>query len=1155
MMKQNYIYIGALSLLMASCSEESFRGGASEDRQSREIRLQVEIDQVNVTRANDSGFADGDRIGVFAVSFTDTMHPGTLAPSGNLADNVRFTFDESSYSWKGDRQLYFSDDMTPVDFYGCYPYDSAIDDVEAYPFSVERNQSSENISGGLSAYECSDFLWAKTSGVLPSSPYVNLLFKHILSAVQVTLIEGKSFDEGEWIGLDKEVMVTNTNRNATINLSTGDVTTVGQKDGKDIVMNSYKDDYRAIVIPQSVEAGQCVVSITVNGHSYELTKSETLNYLPSKLHKFTIQVDKVSENGDYEFSLVDESITAWESDLESHNGKVKEYIVVEVPERGGLEETVKAANLDPTEIINLKIKGELNSDDFLYMRQNMKYLEALNLRDVLIYDCNVEYYGNRSDFSIPYQGCCEMLYLKTIVFPEKLKKIGELAFRNTNLTGSLDFPEGLEYIGANAFSNWQAYTSSNTNLSGTLSLPSTLKYIGESAFENCDFTGSLVLPEGLEHIGEKGFADCEYLTGELHLPSSLKELGGSAFANTGFSGSFQIPRHLTEIKNFLFPRTVSFSWPDAPEIIGEEAFALSELRGDIVVPQTVTRIGARAFSGTKISHIVFPDNLEFIEESVCYGDHLLSDTVVVPPLIETIGERAFAECDKLDAIVLPKRLQRIRNEAFQNCYSLSYIYCQAVEPPAIDESAFDGVNKDNFTVEVPEESVDAYRNAPGWSEFKRISAYRNFVVRPSKYNVLNKGGKREIILNADGEWKITECPSWCHVDKTSGSKKSILTLTVDAMAHGESPRSGIITFRLEDADQHLTHISVGQYDYDYDENQSIQIQKATKGKGIDLVFLGDGYDAIDIFNGLYLYDMKQEMEYFFAVEPYTSYREYFNVYTSFALSEDSGVESLNGWRTSKFHTCIGDGTTRLSADWVSALNYSVETVPALSSSPQPSVGVVLVANSDMYEGITYVLGQNDSFCSVVTKSALEYPNDARGLVQHEAGGHGIGWLADEYVYHQAFINKCHCACCDHVGELVESQSWGFGLNLSLSGKYKAVPWSHLIFNPAYGDIVDVYEGGFFHSRGVYRSEYNSCMNNNVPYFSSWSRQLIVQRIMKLAGETFSLDSFYAKDSRAMGRDFTGTTRTEVNDASAYSPKGQAPKIIKNFKFGKKGGKR
>lgn len=147
-------------------------------------------------------------------------------------------------------------------------------------------------------------------------------------------------------------------------------------------------------------------------------------------------------------------------------------------------------------------------------------------------------------------------------------------------------------------------------------------------------------------------------------------------------------------------------------------------------------------------------------------------------------------------------------------------------------------------------------------------------------------------------------------------------------------------------------------------------------------------------------------------------------------------------------------------------------------------------------------------------------------------------------------------CCGHVAALRSDHAAGFALNLSLTGKSKEVPWSHLIFNKSYGDIVDVYEGGYFHTRGVYRSEYNSCMNNNVPYYSTWSRQLIVERIMKLAGEKFDLDSFYTNDSRATGRDFTSTSRGRESDARIAPPRhGNAPVRITGYKYGEKGGKK
>lgn len=1142
-------------LALAACSDETFSNndGPAPASGSR-IRLQADIDQVNVTRADDSGFADGDKIGIYAVAFGHDGNPGTLLPEANLVTNLGFTYNAQTNSWNGDRDIYFPDDKTPLDFYAYYPYVNEIDNTEAYRFTVARNQSQEAVGGKLPAYEQSDLLWAKSAGVSPSTPLVTLTLHHILAAVQVSLVEGEGFDDGEWNQLSKSVLVAGTIPSGDVNLSTGEVSVASGLESVPVIMNPYKDNYRAVIIPQTVGEGENLLTINVGEDSYSFTKDVAMVYRPSKLHKFTIEVSKCLPKGDFEFSLLDESITAWESDPVSHDGKVKEYLIVHVPEAGMIGESIEAAGLKASEIRNLKLTGKIDGNDFWFIRENMKYLEALNLKEVTItHRAWFDYTDTEYTGVIPDEACKDMKYLSTVVLPDKFVGIGTDAFRNTNITGSLDLPEGVIFVGVAAFSNWQNYTTSNTNLSGTLSLPSTLKYIGYSAFENCDFTGELVLPEGLEFIGESAFADCKNFTGELHLPHSIKTIGHGAFANMkGIKGNLEIPRHLTEVGSYGYLPVTFVRFPEAPVSIAEEAFWKYPLRGDMIIPESVTRIGRLAFSETNLSHVTFPKNLEFIEEGVCCNMPNLQDTIVIPPLIETIGEVAFCNCYKLEAVILPEKLQRIKREAFGSCFSLNYIRCDALTPPKIEEGVFNGVAKDNFTVEVPEESVDAYRKAPGWREFKRIAAYRNFVARPSKFNVLNKGGKKEIILNADADWEVAECPDWCHLDRQSGSKKTTLTLTVDAMGHNSAPRTGRVTFRLKGNNDYLTHINVGQYDYEYDEDSYLQLQKATKGNGIDLFFVGDGYDAIDISSGIYLDDMRQEMEYLFAVEPYTSYRDYFNVYTAFALSEDSGTEDVNHWRNTKFHGAILNSDIRLRIDWEAAMDYCAQTVPPIANRPNPTVGTILVMNTDMYEGVTYV---GDSFCSVVTKSTCEYPSDARGLIQHEAGGHGIGWLGDEYIYHIAFIQKCSCVCCEHVDKLLADQAGGFALNMSLNSGYREVPWTHLIYNPAYGDIVDIYEGGYFHSRGVYRSEKNSCMNNNVPYFSTWSRQLIVQRIMKLAGEQFSLDNFYANDKRGMGKDFTSTTRGNESVSYGNVRHGLPPVRITDYKFGKKGGKR
>ena len=72
------------------------------------------------------------------------------------------------------------------------------------------------------------------------------------------------------------------------------------------------------------------------------------------------------------------------------------------------------------------------------------------------------------------------------------------------------------------------------------------------------------------------------------------------------------------------------------------------------------------------------------------------------------------------------------------------------------------------------------------------------------------------------------------------------------------------------------------------------------------------------------------------------------------------------------------------------------------------------------------------------------------------------------------------------------------------------------------------------------------MNNNIPYYSAISRQEMVERIKRYAGEEFSLAEFYAKDVRdASNNDFV-TRSLEVEDNAttrAAAAKQMAPKFM------------
>lgn len=1123
----------ATSMLLTSCytDDEIIE---PEMQASPKINLSGEISQVYQTRVNDAGFCDGDEVGIYVVDYNGSTS-GELLDEGNRGDNVKHTFDEANFKWHGAYDLYFKDNRTNVDIYGYYPF-AYPDNVSAYAFEVQKDQSTSAAYGKIGGYEASDFLWGKTENVAPTDKVIKLGFRHMMASARVTLVEGEGFDDGEWAGLEKAVLLLNTKREATIDLATGEVTAVGDVPSTGTIPYVNGGDFRAIIVPQTVSAGTPLVSITVGGTPYYLKKNEAFTYLPSKQHNFTITVNKRTESG-YEFVLSSESITAWENDSVSHDATAREYIVIDVAEAGTLKECIEAAGKEVGKVQNLKLTGKINANDFILMRDDMSYLRALNLKEVTIDAVD----GHEKDV-IPYQAMYQKKSLISLILPDKLRGVEYQAFYDCyNLTGSLVIPEGVEFLGHGAFSDCR-------NLSGSLTLPSTLKRLGDiegdgrGVFWMCGFVSELKLPDNLEQIGRNTFDGCSGLYGELRLPDRLLRMGQGAFAGCkNLVGDLAIPQGVTNIPSGCFNETWlggTLILHDGITTISDGAFANTGFKGELRLPRDLEVISDNVFYNCDFSgQLVLPENLRAIGDRAFAYNWRLMGTIEIPENVISIGAGAFAHCRSIEGVIFPEGLESIRYEAsffedggsFEGCYGIGRIVCKGTIPAYVQDGAFNGVPKDNFTLEVPESAIAQYQAATGWKDFKRISAYRNLVVRPMMANAINTSVTRDLVLNADDEWVVESQPDWVTLDKTSGTGKHELKLTFAEMPRGAAVREGEVVFKLVDKD-YRTRCKVTQYDYEYAEDQILTLQSATKGDGVNLVFLGDGYNAKDISEGKLLTNINEAVEHFFNVEPYKSYREYFNVYTGISVSPESGVGGVNTIIHNRFNTTAKGGVTlggrnADGSDYTEIFKYACKA-PTVSNENLSETLIVMIPNTEDYGGICYMYddGAAIAYCPM---SDYGYPMDFRGVIQHEAGGHGFGKLGDEYIYHNAFIDNCDCTCCGHVEALMGAFSKGWFQNLSLTGKMNEVPWAHLIFHEKYNQIVDIFEGGYMHNRGVFRSEQNSCMNNDIPYYSTISREVIVKRIKAIAGEEYSFEEFVANDVIEAGQVESESTRGNV----------------------------
>ena len=106
--------------------------------------------------------------------------------------------------------------------------------------------------------------------------------------------------------------------------------------------------------------------------------------------------------------------------------------------------------------------------------------------------------------------------------------------------------------------------------------------------------------------------------------------------------------------------------------IADHAFGEQEYITSVIIPDSVTSIGYRAFSECSMTNVVIPDSVTSIGSYAFYWCDSLT-SVVIGDSVTSIGEWVFQDCSSLTSVVIGESVTRIGYRAFSGCSSLTSV--------------------------------------------------------------------------------------------------------------------------------------------------------------------------------------------------------------------------------------------------------------------------------------------------------------------------------------------------------------------------------------------------------------------------------------------------------------------------------------------------
>lgn len=342
--------------------------------------------------------------------------------------------------------------------------------------------------------------------------------------------------------------------------------------------------------------------------------------------------------------------------------------------------------------------------------------------------------------------CCYPL--SAVTFSEGLRRIGRWAFMGTSIE-CLEIPASVTEIDEQAFISCDSlkvikvrkgnkvYDSRKgcnaiiESATGRLlrgSEGTTIVPDGVKVISSCAFYGSKIkkikLPSSLETIERCAFVCCKELK-KLVIPGSVRKIHYEILMDSGVEEVI-VENGVEEIPEYAFfecPKLRYVSLPESLKEFGRYGAVLVDCPE--LVRVDVDKDNEYYYSNGQV--LVDKRTKTIIDG---WGTEICNAADFPKELLPTrIGNNAFRKHSLLRYVILPATIEEIDDGAFSGCKSLRQLNCHAVVPPVLGKDVFklDEINgivltplQEQLNLLVPGASVEAYKNAPGWKEFKNI---------------------------------------------------------------------------------------------------------------------------------------------------------------------------------------------------------------------------------------------------------------------------------------------------------------------------------------------------------------------------------------------------------------------------------------------------